>query len=70
MEQFLVTAKIMVSKYINYFVIFNKNAFYYILYFIKNYWIFLFVVAAISFLMYFEIKTSESKFIDDKRRII
>ena len=52
------------------FLVFNQNFFYYILFFVKNYWIYLFVVASIVFMFYYEVKEADESYIDDKRRII
>lgn len=66
MEGFINSLQVM----LNHFLIFNQNAFYYIIFFLKNYYIYAFVVAAISTLFYFQVKGADEKFIDDKRRII
>lgn len=66
MEGFINSLQVM----LNHFLIFNQNAFYYIIFFLKNYYIYAFVVAAISTLFYFQVKGADEKFINDKRRII
>lgn len=66
MDAVLETMKI----YFHNFLVFNQNAIYYILYFLKNYWMYLFVVAAIIFMAYFQIKSTDERFIDDNRRIL
>lgn len=66
MDKFILTIK----QAFQHFAIFNENAFYYVLFFLKNYWIYLFVVAAISLMFYLQLKSTDEQFINDKRRII
>lgn len=52
------------------FLKFNQNAFYFILYFLKNYWFYLIVVGAICLLCSYELKDITSKFVKEEKRIV
>lgn len=52
------------------FLIFNKNSFYYILYFLKHNYLLLFVAVAIIYMFISEMKIKNENFVDDRRRIV
>lgn len=70
MESFLLSMKEGILNVLHHFKVFNENALYYTLYFMKNYWIYLIVIAAILYMFYSETKEISEKFVDDERRML
>lgn len=70
MEEFLLVMQDKIAEYTYAFWVYNQNAFYYILYFMKNYWMYMIVVAAVFYMFYEEAKEMTDKFVEDERRIV
>lgn len=70
MEVFFQTIQEKIMEYTYAFWIYNQNALYYILYFMKNYWMYMIVVAAVFYMFYEEAKEMTNQFIEDERRIV
>lgn len=59
-----------IKAYIDIFIVFHVNAFYSIGYFLKNNFFFIFVLFAIMYLVYQELRVEAYNYVDDERRII
>lgn len=70
MEQTLLVIQEKIMEYTYAFWVYNQNAVYYLLYFMKNYWMYMIVVAAIFYMFYMEAKEMANEFIEDERRIV
>lgn len=69
-EKMLQVLQEKLSEYTYAFWVYNQNAFYYLLYFMKNYWMYMIVVAAIFYMFYSEAQEIANEFVEDERRII
>lgn len=52
------------------FIIYNVNAFYYILYLLKHNYLMIFVFLGIGYMFYAEMSIKHKAFIDDRRKIV
>lgn len=59
-----------IQEFIKWFATFNINAFYYLVYFLKHYYSYIFVVLSIVYMFYSEITATSERTIDDKRRVV
>lgn len=59
-----------IGNFLTNFGAINVNAFYSILYFLKNNILFFIVIIAIGYIMYIEIKEKSDEFVDDERMVI
>lgn len=59
-----------IGTFLENFAAINANAFYSILYFLKNNILFFLVIVAIVYIVYVEMKEKSDDFIDDERSII
>lgn len=66
MDSVISTCKVI----LHHFLVFNENAFFYIIYFLKTYWCALFVIAAIALLFCYEVQEINDKYVDDQRNIL
>lgn len=60
----------MIQNFFHSFWIFHINGFYSILYFLKNNFLFIFVLFAIGYLLWQELNIKNNDLVDDERRII
>lgn len=58
------------GQFLNTFAIFHINAFYAILYFLKDNFFFMFVLFAIGYMIVEELKSESYQYVNDNRRII
>lgn len=59
-----------VLNFLHSFVVFNINAVYTILFFLKNNYFFILVLIAIGYMVYQELKIDNYNYVDDERRMI
>jgi|LSQX01.2.fsa_nt_gb hypothetical protein len=59
-----------VREFFHTFWIYHANAFYAIVYFLKNNFFFIFVLIAIGYMVYEELKTDNYNYVNDERRIV
>lgn len=58
------------KNFIDTFMVFNANAFYSIVYFLKHNFFFIFVLFAIGYMVLQELKTDNYNYVNDERRMI
>ena len=51
------------------FMVFHVNGFYSILHFLKNHYFILFVLVAVGFMVFEELKVNDQKYVNDERRM-
>jgi hypothetical protein len=52
------------------FLVFNANAFYCILYFLKNNYLFIIVLLAVAYIVFEELRNESGKYVNDERRML
>lgn len=58
------------QNFLHAFGVFNANAFFSIVYFLKNNFFFIFVLFAIGYMVMQELKTDSYNYVNDERRMI
>lgn len=59
-----------IKEFLHTFAVYHVNAFYSIAYFLKNNFFFIFVLIAIGYMVYEELKADNYNYVNDERRII
>jgi hypothetical protein len=59
-----------IRNFFHSFLVFNANAFYYIVYFLKNNYLFIIVLFAVGYIVYEELRNESGKYVNDERRMM